>query len=97
MSRTTPEGLLKKRLRTLMNERGVYSTPIPGGAYGSAGAPDMVACYKGRFIAIEAKVGHNTLSHWQIAHKERIEAAGGIYIVAYSVDDVATVLDTLDD
>lgn len=96
MSKTTPEGLLKKRLRDLMNERGVYSTPIPGGAYGSSGAPDIVACHKGKFIAIEAKVGYNTLSHWQKVHQKRIEEAGGVYIVAYSVEDVASVLDALD-
>lgn len=97
MSRTTPEGLLKKRLKDLMNERGAYSTPIPGGAYGSPGAPDLVACYKGQFIAIEAKVGYNKLSHWQTIHKKRIEESGGIYIIAYSVDDVASVLDALDE
>ena len=30
-----------------------------GGQYGTAGIPDLIVCYKGKFIAFEAKVGKN--------------------------------------
>ena len=30
-----------------------------GGMYGTAGIPDLIVCYKGRFIGLECKVGKN--------------------------------------
>lgn len=30
-----------------------------GGMYGTAGIPDLIVCYRGRFIGLECKVGKN--------------------------------------
>ena len=62
-----------------------------GGQYGTAGIPDVIVCYKGRFIALEAKVGRNKPTKLQAATIEAIRKAGGIAEVVYSVDDVKRI------
>ena len=42
------------------------------------GVPDILMCYKGRFIAWELKVGKNKASDLQQFHLESIRKAGGI-------------------
>ena len=59
-----------------------------GGQYGTAGIPDIIVCYKGRFIALEAKVGKNQPTRLQAATIEQIRRAGGIACVVRSVDEV---------
>jgi hypothetical protein len=60
------------------------------------GTSDILACYKGRFLAIEAKWGKNTTSVAQDVFLEDVARAGGIALVAYSWDYVSTVLDRID-
>ena len=63
-----------------------------GGQYGTAGIPDIIVCYKGRFIALEAKVGRNTPTKLQAATIDKIRQAGGTAAVVYSVEDVRSVI-----
>ena len=63
-----------------------------GGQYGTAGIPDIIVCYKGRFVALEAKVGKNKPTKLQAATIDKIRQAGGTASVVYSVEDVKTVL-----
>ena len=56
--------------------------------YGSKGAPDIVVVAKGIMIGIEVKTPKGVLSEEQAAFGEKLKAAGGIYIVARSIDDV---------
>ena len=63
-----------------------------GGQYGTAGIPDIIVCHKGRFIALEAKVGKNTPTKLQAATIDQIRKAGGTAAVVYSVMDVQTVI-----
>lgn len=57
-----------------------------------AGIPDIIACLEGRFIGIECKVGTNKASDLQKAHGKMIENAGGIFMIAYSLEEVKEVL-----
>lgn len=91
----TPESRLKKAIKVYLKSVGAYHTVVPGGSYGTNGAPDMIACYKGRFIAIEAKTPEGTQSGWQKLRQNQIEASDGIYILARSVEDVEKVIRTL--
>ena len=63
-----------------------------GGQYGTAGIPDIIVCYKGRFYGLEAKVGRNKPTRLQEATIEQIKRAGGTAAVVRSVDDVKAVL-----
>lgn len=58
-----------------------------------AGTADIVACWHGRYVAIECKVGRNKQTEAQFVHQQEIGGAGGLYILAYSVEDVAEILD----
>jgi hypothetical protein len=57
--------------------------------YGTPGCADIIGLNShGRFLAIECKAGKNTLSEQQEIFGERITEHNGIYIVAYSVEDL---------
>lgn len=56
--------------------------------YGSKGAPDIIVVANGKMIGIEVKTISGKLSDDQEAFGEALKAAGGIYIVARSLDDV---------
>lgn len=63
-----------------------------GGQYGTAGIPDIIVCYKGRFYGLEAKVGTNKPTRLQEATIAAIRKAGGVAGVVKSVDDVKALL-----
>ena len=77
---------IKRYLATLGED--VFFWKEHGGQYGTAGIPDIIVCYKGRFIALEAKVGKNQPTRLQAATIEQIRRAGGIACVVRSVDEV---------
>ena len=45
---------IKKYLASLGSD--VFFWKEHGGPYGSAGIPDIICCYKGRFLGLEAKL-----------------------------------------
>jgi hypothetical protein len=65
-----------------------YELKVLGGLGQRAGIPDVLSCLLGRFIAVEVKTGLAELTEQQEAECAKIAAAGGIVIVAHSVDDV---------
>jgi hypothetical protein len=91
----TPESKVKKEIKAYLRSIGAAVFPLPGGAYGCNGAPDILACYKGKFIAIEGKANDGVQSSWQKLRQRQIEEAEGIYILAWSVEDVRRVLSSL--
>lgn len=93
----TPESKLKRDLKNLLNDRGAYWCSIAEGAYAKPGDPDIVACYKGTFIGIEAKTYDGTQSEWQKLREKMIVRAGGMYLLVRSVKDVIEVLDAIDE
>jgi hypothetical protein len=60
--------------------------------YGLAGSSDILACIRGRFVGIEAKVGRDTQRKNQSDFAAAVRQAGGVYILARSVDDVRNTL-----
>jgi Holliday junction resolvase len=73
----TPEKKVKKQITTILNEAGVYHFSPYMSGMGRAGIPDIIACFKGRFIAIEAKAGTNRPTPLQDREILRIQQAGG--------------------
>lgn len=57
-----------------------------------AGAPDLVMLIGGYFVGLEVKTPTGRLQPTQAAAAEKIRAAGGIYQVVRSVDDVEALL-----
>ncbi len=64
-------------------------------ASGRRGWPDVSAIVPpyGRFVGFEAKTGDGVLRPDQKAVKREIEAVGGLYVVARTLQDVLTVLE----
>lgn len=67
-----------------------------GGMYGTAGLPDIICCVGGRFIAFEVKTPSGKLTKLQETTIRKIRAAKGEAFKVTSVEDVKTILDTLE-
>ena len=78
---TTPEGKVKKKVKDFLDRLGVYHFSPPGMGLGRAGIPDIIACHRGRFIAIECKAGDNQPTALQSRELEAITNAGGLAFV----------------
>ena len=72
-------------------------TKIHGGIY-SQGVPDLLVCYKGRFIALEVKTPDNKAgpTRLQRAQLAQIRASGGLGYVVRSVRNTDRILDHVD-
>lgn len=90
------ESRIKADIHKALKMRGAYWAPIIQGSYGKPGDPDMVVCYRGRFIGMEGKTHVGRLSPVQELRGRQIEASGGIFAVVRSVDDAMRVLDAVD-
>ena len=69
-----------------LQAKGAYTVKVVTAT--KAGVPDIKACLNGQFYGIEVKIGNNKPSALQIANLKAIDKAGGIGILAYSLDDV---------
>ena len=77
----TPEAKVKKKVVRILKEAGAYYFyPVTGG-FGRSGVPDVVACYKGRFIGIECKAGKNKPTPLQQKNLDDIIKGGGLAYV----------------
>lgn len=77
----TPEAKVKAKIKKILDDNDVYHfSPFQAGM-GRAGIPDIVACFKGTFIGIEAKAGKNTPTMLQERELDKIRYSGGHAIV----------------
>ena len=77
----TPEAKVKKQVKKILDDIGAYHfSPMMAG-YGKSGVPDIIACYKGKFIGIECKAGKNTPTLLQIRNMDEIKRNNGLAIV----------------
>ena len=81
---------IKKYLSSLGSD--IFFWKEHGGPYGTSGIPDIICCYKGRFLGLEAKLPGGKLTELQKRTLGKINAAGGIALRVESVDDVKAVI-----
>ena len=75
----TPEGLVKKKVRNYLNERGAYFFfPVQTGI--GASTVDILCCIDGYFVGIECKAEGKKLTPRQTLILRQIRDAGGIAI-----------------
>ncbi len=84
--------LIKKIAEYLKTVPNLFFWKEHGGMYGTAGIPDIIICYKGKFIALECKVGRNTPTVLQTQTIKQITKAGGLAMVISSVESVKSVI-----
>lgn len=94
----TPEGKVKDAIKKFLKERGAwYFMPVSNGM-GQVGIPDIICCYKGLFVAIEAKAPGKKAN--TTANQERvlnaIHAADGFAWVVDNPDDMPVLFNALD-
>lgn len=66
-----------------------------GGQFGTAGIPDIIVCYKGRFIAFECKRPGNKPTLLQSITIKKIILAGGMAFVITSLEQVKEIISVL--
>ena len=67
-----------------------------GGQFGTAGLPDVICCINGRFVAFEVKTPSGRLTKLQETMLTRIKAAKGEAFKVTSVEDVKTIIKSLE-
>ena len=85
---------IKRYLASLGSD--VFFFKEHGGAYGTNGVPDIICCYKGRFLGLEAKLPGGKLTELQKRALDKINRAGGIGRRVESVGDVRAVIQLAD-
>lgn len=93
-----PEGKLVAAIRALLRDRGARPFKIQGGddSFQEIGIPDLLVCYKGRFVGLEAKMPGGKLSAKQKAVLDEIANAGGTAAVVTTVEQVSRLLGKID-
>jgi len=73
----TPEAKVKKKVVDILKAAGAYYFFPATGGFGRSGVPDIIVCFKGRFIGIECKAGSNKPTALQENELKKIQDAGG--------------------
>ena len=84
--------ITNKILKYLKTLDKCYCFKEHGGSYGSAGIPDIICCYRGRFVAFEVKTEKGRTTALQDMNIRKINEADGIAVVVRSVDNVKNVI-----
>ena len=93
-----PENALQRACLEFLHLRGIMAWRNNSGAYkvgkryirfGTQGSGDIFAIVRGRFLSIECKVGRGKETADQKLWAAQVVDAGGVAIVARTVDDVA--------
>ena len=60
--------------------------------YGTSGIPDIIVCYKGKFVAFEVKTEKGKLSKLQEMTIAKIQKANGMAFKVTSLEEVKEIL-----
>jgi hypothetical protein len=94
-----PESRAVKKILAHLRKRGGRWVKIHGGdnPFQEVGIADILGCYRGHAVAIEAKTPVGKLSRKQERFLETWHRAGGYTLVAQSVREVEGLLAAIDD
>ena len=85
---------IRKYLASLGSD--VFFWKEHGSVYGTNGVPDIICCYKGRFLGLECKLPGGRLTKLQKRTIEKINRAGGVACRVESVEEVKRVIERVD-
>ncbi|MBQ2212339.1 MAG: VRR-NUC domain-containing protein [Ruminococcus sp.] len=92
LEKDTVKAILKY-LKTVPN---CFSWKEHVGMYGTAGIPDIICCYCGRFVAFEVKTETGKLTKLQEATIRKIKEAKGQAFKVTSVEEVKQILEHME-
>lgn len=85
-----------KIIRYAEKTPGVYAVKVHCDGVQGAGIPDIFACVNGKFVAVEAKrPSGGRLSKLQEHELKKIAKAGGVAVVARSVDEFMKIVEEM--
>lgn len=87
---------IENKVKKYLKERGAYFVKVHGGFYGTLGTPDILVCYKGRFIGIEMKAPGEEPTKIQKQRIRQIREAGGIAFKADCLEDVKLIVESIE-
>lgn len=93
------EKKFENKIKETLHSRGAWRVKFFANAFTPSGIPDILACYRGRFIGIEVKGGSSYgLTDLQKYNLKKIREAGGIGICVYPSgwEQFLEILDRLD-
>lgn len=93
------EKQFENKIKAELHRRGAWRVKFFANAFTQTGIPDVLACYKGRFLGIEVKGGSSYgLTELQKYNLRLIRQAGGIGICVYPSgwEQFLELLDRLD-
>jgi len=92
-----PESRLQKKMQKRFRLRGAAVIKVHGGLY-SSGIPDLLACYRGIFVACEVKTPQNKKGATKLQRGvlKSIRRAGGYAYVIREEESVDRILDAID-
>lgn len=85
--------IVRDILKYLNSLPGCFAWKEHGGMYGTAGIPDIICCYQGKFIAFEVKGPQGKPTKLQEKTIRDIQAAGGQAYVVRSVSEVQRIME----
>ena len=88
--------IVKAILKYLKTVPNCFSWKEHGGMYGTAGIPDIICCYCGRFVAFEVKTETGKLTKLQKATIRKIKEAKGQAFKVTSVEEVKQILEHME-
>ena len=72
------ESTFSRQVQKYVESRGWWVVKYHASQYTKKGIPDLIACFRGRFVGLELKTG-SSLSQWQIRVGADIMSAGGYW------------------
>jgi hypothetical protein len=91
-----PETKTQEDIQKALRARGAYVVKIHGSVFQTA-ALDLMVCYRGRFVNLEAKQPGEAATPRQAKIIRDVARAGGRSSVVFSVEDAMRVLDDIDE
>jgi hypothetical protein len=93
-----PEGKLVAKVKDLIKDKGGRPFKIQGtdDTFQEVGIPDILCCYRGLFVGLEAKLPGGKPTPKQLRVLDEIAEAGGIAVVFTTVGQVASLLGKID-
>lgn len=82
-------------MKFLKSVPGCFAWKEHGGMYGTAGIPDIICCFNGKFIAFEVKTEKGKPTALQEATIKKILGCGGMAVVVRSVSEVRAIIVSL--
>lgn len=91
------ESRLQKDCIKYLKSEGIYHINIHGGGWGAKGAPDIIACINGKFVAFELKVEDGVIAPSQRIHEKNIRKSGGYHFYPRSLEEFIKIVREVQD